>query len=198
MSKTRSAPALPVPSSAPSRRPPSPAARAGLLRAEVLDPGDGDTVLVRLCRAAMDEVLTAEIALPHYAPAAGDSVLVERGSDGWFVLGALGAARRRLPSELSVAEGDLTLSAPGRIVLRAEVVHTSSSEVLVEAGRSEVRAARLVERAGEAYRHVEGLLETTAGRARTLVRGDHDQHAGRTTITSEDDTLVDGKRVLLG
>jgi Protein of unknown function (DUF3540) len=210
-------PAAPAP--APS---PGPHSYTGTLRAEVLDLSGDDAVLVRLHRSTPEEVIRAELAVPHYEPAAGDRVLVTRGEEGWFVLGVLGAARRRPLThlgpgltatyregagvELRVAEGDLTLVAPGRVTLRAgtevetvsPTVRIEATSMLVSAGRHELCAERVVERAGDVYRHAEGLVEVTAERARTLVTGDHDLCAGRTTITSDADTIVDGKRVLLG
>jgi hypothetical protein len=198
-------------------KPSAPPARA-LIRAEILDVIDDDTALVRASGSPTAEVVRAEIAVLGYSPAVGDRVLVERGEDGWFILGILGAARRRSAErdpitlvrtetgvEIRVAEGDLTLSALGRVVLRASEVETSAtlarttaSEVVTSAGRVEVEAKRVVERAGDVYRHVEGLAELQAGRARTLVEGAYQLAAKRTTVQSDEDTIIDGKRVLLG
>ena len=202
-------------------KPASPRA-TGVLRAEVIDCSSEDFVLVRLHRRTPEEVLRAELAVPHYEASLGDRVLVQEGEDCLFVIGVLGPARRRpraslLPGltatfregegvELRAIEGDLTLSAKGRVALRADVeiaavspeVRVEATAMLVEAGRHELSAARVVERAGDVYRHAEGLAETTAGRARTIVTGDNDLCAGRTTITSDEDTVVDGERVLLG
>ena len=207
------------------RRPPAPAsfpAPAALRRAEVLGVADEDTVLVRLHRATPEEVLRAEIALSSYSPVAGDRVLVAESPDGWFVLGVLGAARRRQPValppdliatsngasgvELRAARGDLTLSAAGRVVVRAasevtvtaDAVRTTARVIADSAGRRETDAERIVERTANAYRQVSDLLQTTAGRARTMVDGDHDMSAARTTITPDGDTSMDGERVLLG
>lgn len=210
-------------SPAPSERTaPTTAAPAPRCRAEVLAVEDEDTVLVRLRRAPTEEVLRAELAVPGYTPAPGDRVLCDGGPDGWFVLGVLGPARRRtsvpLPSglvatsrgeagvELRVAHGDLTLSAAGRIVVRggteitiaAPAVRTTAPLIAESAGRRELVAERIVERASDVYRDASGLVQTTAARARTVVEGDHDLHAARTTITSEGDTTIDGERVLLG
>ena len=64
--------------------------------------------------------------------------LVEPVADEIFVTGVLGEARRRLAAglavvrrvdgatEIRVAEGDLALSAPGRILLRAAAVETEA------------------------------------------------------------------------
>ncbi len=190
----------------------------GIVRAEVLDLIDEDTVSVRASATPTAEVLRAEIAVLGYAPSVGDRVLIDRVDDGWIVLGVLGAARRRTSQselfsavrtetgvELRVREGDLTLSARGRIVLRAsevetaaDLVQTTASEVVTKAGRVEVEASRVVERAGDTYRHVEGLAELQAGRARTLIEGAYQLAAKRTTVQSDEDTIIDGKRVLLG
>ena len=187
-----------------------------LVRAEVLDVIDDDHVLVRSRRAPTEEVLPAEIAAVGYVPAVGDRVILAPSGEGWLVTGVLGEARRRAHRgliatvheggvELRVAEGDLTLSAPGRIVVRAgevetaaDVVRTTATEVVTRAGRLEIDAGRLVERAGDTYRHVDGLAELQAGRARTLIEGAHQLAAGRTSVTSTEDTVIDGKRVLLG
>jgi hypothetical protein len=91
-----------------------------------------------------------------------------------------------------ITAGDLTLSAPGgRIALRA-------SEIVCDAGRFELRADRILERAGDVYREVEGLLQTRAERVRALVRGTFQLFAKRAQVVAEEDASVDGKRVLLG
>jgi hypothetical protein len=104
-------------------------------------------------------------------------------------------------------DGDLTLAAPkGRVVVQAgtEVVLEASrltlraAELTQLVGRWELRAERIVESAKDVYRDVAELLQQRAGRARTLVRGVSQLVAGRTEIVSDEDTVVDGKRVLLG
>ena len=97
------------------------------------------------------------------------------------------------------------LAAPGRVILRAtevdtaaDVVRTTADAAVTTVGRLEVEASRVVEHAGDAYRHVEGLAELQAGRARTLVEGSYQVVAERATIQSDEDTTIDGKRVLLG
>ncbi len=91
-----------------------------------------------------------------------------------------------------ITAGDLTLSAPGgRIAMKA-------SEIVLEAGRFELRAERIIERAGDVYREVEGLLQTRAERVRSVVRGAYQLFAKRAQVVAEEDASVDGKRVLLG
>src|SRR5262249_13349033 len=65
-------------------------------------------------------------------------------------------------------------------------------------GHWELRAERIVERATDAFHTVEGLLETRARPARALCSRTFELLSRRTTIASEEDTRVDGKRVLLG
>ena len=101
------------------------------------------------------------------------------------------------PGGPRAASGTLTLRA-GEVVTAAERVETVAAEVLTRAGRVAVEAERVVEHAGDVYRRVDGLAELQAGRTRTLVEGACQMIAGRTSITSNEDTVVDGARVLLG
>ncbi len=93
---------------------------------------------------------------------------------------------------LCAPEGDLELAAPhGRVRIEA-------AELVTRVGRWELRAERIVESATDAYREVRGLAQTRAGRIRNLVTDAYQLVAGRTAIVSDEDTVVDGKRVLLG
>lgn len=95
-------------------------------------------------------------------------------------------------AEIAVPTGDLVLSAPnGKITMKAR-------EVECEAGRIELRADRIFERARDLYRDVEGLLQTRADRVRTLATGAYQLFAKRVNVLAEEDAAVDGKRVLLG
>lgn len=103
------------------------------------------------------------------------------------------------------ATGALELRAPQRLSLDAPEVAIRTERLEVEAKRSrwqgghvEVIAGKLVERAGDVFRHAEGVLETRAGRARTFVERTMELWAHRTFVHSERDTRIDGKRVLLG
>jgi Protein of unknown function (DUF3540) len=109
---------------------------------------------------------------------------------------------------------DVEIAASGRVVERAgetEVIVERSGvsirgksvlleavEAAIEAGTYELRAGRLVERATDAFRTVEELFETRTKHARTLVERTFELLARRTTVASEEDTRVEGKRVLLG
>jgi hypothetical protein len=116
------------------------------------------------------------------------------------------------------ASADLRLSAPaGRVSLEArdgielatsnggarldladQRVSLRATEADVDVGAWTMRAGRVVERLGDAYRTVDGLVETRAKRLRTLVAGTLELFGRRTTIQSEKDTRIDGERVRLG
>ena len=121
--------------------------------------------------------------------------------------GALVAAYDGATGELRLAApGDLRLSAPaGRVILEGAAVAMETDDLAVRAssasfavGQWELRAERVVERVTDAFRSVDGLLETRAKRMRTLVATTLELFGKRTTITSEKDTRIDGERVLLG
>ncbi len=104
------------------------------------------------------------------------------------------------------SEGDLLLEAPeGKVRIAGRAIELESprldarlTEAVFDVGAWELRADRVVERVGDAYQEVAGLLRTRAGRMRTLVRGALQLFGRRTDIASEEDTSIDGKRVLLG
>jgi len=167
-------------------------------RSEVVEVVDDDTVQVRRLGAAASALELAELSVLGYVPRPGDRVVVRRGADASFVVGVLGEARRRSPVR---QEGDdVVLSAPGRVVLRAgeSVELRGAQSVIVEAPRLETRARRIFEAAEDVYREAQGLSQTRAGRVRFLVEGALQMFARRTTLASEEETVVDGRRVLLG
>ena len=65
-------------------------------------------------------------------------------------------------------------------------------------GRYELTASTLVEQAREAVRGVEGLLEQRIGRARVFVKETFSMTSRRTQLDSEEDTTIDGKKILIG
>ena len=128
-------------------------------------------------------------ARPHASAEVDGERLVLRDTRGAIVV-VYDAERGT--AEIAAPKGDLLLSAPhGKIALRAQ-------EVECEAGRIELRADRIFERARDIYRDVEGLLQTRAERVRTLATGAYQLFAKRVNVLAEEDAAVDGKRVLLG
>ena len=177
-------------------------------RAEVLSVVDADTVFVRFHRAPAEEIVRATVAVPQYLPCCGDRVLVSELDGEIVILGVFGEARRRAEPgaiceglvarrrsdgvvELRATEGALVVAASGGIQIEAP-------ELFMRAERVETVADRIVERSQSSYRHTDDLTQTTAGRARIIVDETCELQARRTVIASDDDTVIDGKRVLLG
>jgi hypothetical protein len=154
-----------------------------------------------------------------------DDAIVVRDSRGAIVVrydAATGEARIEAPhgdltlsaaGKVRLAAGtDVELEAPGAIAttsarvsvhttegdLNAERISVRASELATLVGKWELRAQRLVEHVVDAYRDVDGLLQTRAGRMRTLVEGAYRLLSERTDIISREDSVIDGKRVLLG
>ena len=175
-------------------------------------PVEGDRVLVQHVAETGAAFVTgvvfasrsASITTPSGASATAEGeVLALRDAGGRIV-----ATLDGLTGELCLAaEGDLRLSAPsgrvlveaaGEVVLRGASLHVNAEEARLAVGHWELRAERIVERTTDALRTVEGLLETRAKHARLLVSRTLEILSRRATIASEEDTRIDGKRVLLG
>jgi hypothetical protein len=80
----------------------------------------------------------------------------------------------------------------------AERIETTAAQIVSTVGRMEVRAERLIERAKDAYLEVDGLLQTRARRARSIIREAYQLVTERTSLVSKKETSIDGERVLLG
>jgi hypothetical protein len=86
----------------------------------------------------------------------------------------------------------------GQATVVAERILTTARAVSQTVERLEVSATRLFEKTRETYREAAGLLQTRAGRVRTVVEDTFSVTANRTTLTSKEETSIDGKKVLLG
>ncbi|MBI4951309.1 MAG: DUF3540 domain-containing protein [Myxococcales bacterium] len=195
-------------------------ATAPLVRATVPHgdrlPDVGDRVLAGLGADGRASVLAVVAAHRLVAPG-GASACVE---DGMLVVSTrTGEPVVRYSDEgglcIAAPEGDVTIEAPkGRVVVRAggDLELTSAGTVTLAAariaerarelvqtvGRLELRASRIFESATDTYREVAEVAQLRAGRVRYLVTGALQLLAGRATLASDEDTVVDGKRVLLG
>jgi hypothetical protein len=195
----------------------------GEIRARVAVPGytpaEGDRVIAQQVEGGGAFILgvvhasqRARVTAPSGASASVEGDLIAlRDAEGRVVVTLDGAT-----GELRIAAAkDLRLAAPsGRVVveaatdvevaagetvrLRGPSLVVSAAEAALAIGHYELRAERIVERTTDAFRTVEGLLETRAKHARVLVARTLELFGRRTTIASEEDTRVDGKRVLLG
>jgi hypothetical protein len=122
-----------------------------------------------------------------YAEVQGDAIVIHDAAGQ-----AVASYSQQGGLRIIAQQGDITIAAPqGRVIIEArELVHN--------VGKWELRAQRLVERVVDAYRDASGIAETRSGRLRCIVDGALQMLAARTSITSDEDTTIDGKRVLLG
>lgn len=93
---------------------------------------------------------------------------------------------------------DITLEAASDMSVTARKIVTAATVLAQSAERFEVHAGRLVEKTRDAYREATELAQTRAGRMRQIVEDVYTLFSKRTQLASEDDTSIDGKRVLLG
>lgn len=145
-------------------------------------------------------------------------VVYEEGKVTLFVDAPDVIIKARTRARIEASE-ELTLASSGRIALEAPRVDSRSEEATWTSGRLELAvgvlqtAARrttvvaeeieticggLFERSREVLRETSGLVEERAGRLRVLVSDAYRLVARRGSIESEEDTKIDGKRVLLG
>jgi hypothetical protein len=75
---------------------------------------------------------------------------------------------------------------------------TTAETIITRCDELELQSVRIVQRAKETVREVEGLAEDRLGRARTLVRDLYSLATRATSMTSEEETAIDGSKILLG
>lgn len=85
-----------------------------------------------------------------------------------------------------------------RAEVAAREVSLTASLLTEHVDRVEVVAKRIVERTIDSVRVVSELLETRAGRVRSVVADMYSLYTKRTSIVSEEETTIDGKRIHLG
>lgn len=147
----------------------------------------------------------AEIAAP-----AGDLVLsapsgrvvVQAGTDVEIdaardVTHRAGHAMNVASKSLSVDARDARLTATQSTVV-ADRIATTAKVLTQNVERLEVSATRLFEKTRETYREAKGLVQSRAGRVRTIVEDAFSLTSKRTTLNSKEETSIDGKKVLLG
>lgn len=154
-----------------------------------------------MTRPATAEVLplharTSALVTPNGATTAidGDAIVVHA-PDGQLV-----ARYDTATGELMLsARAGVTIAAKQRtLTLEADELRLAATKACVEVEEWEVRAERIVERAVDVFRTVEGVAETHARRLRMVVERTLELTGRRTSIVSKEDTRIDGKRVLLG
>jgi hypothetical protein len=162
------------------------------------------------------------------AVAAGDALEVRDGAGRLLARFKDGAAEIETEGDLSLtarghlrlrSEREVTVEAPVRIALdsdrlelrarhaelaaaRADAVvgslSTTARRIATNAERIELTAERIVERAHSVLHEVQDVLEQRAGKVRTLVARAWSLRSQRTRMRSEDDTTIEGKKILLG
>ncbi|MEZ4299175.1 MAG: DUF3540 domain-containing protein [Polyangiaceae bacterium] len=91
----------------------------------------------------------------------------------------------------------------GRVVadqasVLAHRLTTTATTLSQSVERYELAASQIVERARDTFRETTDLAQTRAGRVRTIVKDLYALYSKRTALQSEEETSVDGKKVLLG
>src|SRR5215831_9899006 len=108
---------------------------------------------------------------------------------------------------IGVAEGDLELRADkGRVkIAGAEGVEIAGKSVSVRAehlrqaiGVLETRAKRVIEKAGDVYREVEGLSQLRAADVRIVATETFRALAERFRLRTKKDVKIDGEKIYLG
>ncbi|MCC7541379.1 MAG: DUF3540 domain-containing protein [Deltaproteobacteria bacterium] len=151
--------------------------------------------------------------LPGLARESTDGVASVRFADGDLRLevtqGALEIVARdgvRLSTDarLSIAAADIDARATTADVtvdetkLVGRTITTAVETVVVVADRVETEANRIVERAKAAYREIEDVAQTRAGRIRAIARGTLALFGKNASLVAEEDAKVDGNKVMLG
>lgn len=140
---------------------------------------------------------TATIAAPR-----GDLRLAA--PSGKIVLDAGSDLELRAEKRTTLRSGELAVDV-GHAALRSrmtelfsDAVELTASGLAMGVGRIQVSAERVLTKARDVYHEVEGVVDTKAGRLRSIVRGASQLKSESTSIVSAKDTYIDGKRVLLG
>ena len=135
---------------------------------------------------------------------ASEGDLILRAPNGRVIIEACSELDLRAGTRASISSSDVDVTAcrasfhVGEVTVLADVIRTTADELATTVGRIEVKAHRIVENAVDVVRTCKGVLQLTVGSARTLVRETFHLVAKRTSIASEEDTSIDGERVLLG
>lgn len=134
------------------------------------------------------EFVWARMALAVlYQPAVGDEVLVV-GSERAYVIGVLRGA------------GDLKLEAPDGFIdiVAGRGVRIAAPEVSLRAGKLEIIAQRIVEKARDAYVWIAELFQLKSRRVRASAESTLDLRAQTAYVKAKGDMNIDGRSINLG
>lgn len=169
----------------------------------------GDALLVR---DSIGRILvrysngSAEIAAPDgdlVLAAPNGRVVVRSGSDVDIeaandVRQRAGGAMEVRAARLTVDAGEASAVVKGPLTVLAQQIATSAEILTQNVSRFELTATRLVEKTRDAFRDTSDLAQTRVGRARTIVGDVYALFSRRTTMVSNEDTSIDGRKILLG
>ncbi len=119
-------------------------------------------------------------------------------------LAARSAVRLRVLDVATKVLGALTLGTKGtrlrtnRVSVEAEHSDTRVRTQRIRAERIDTEAEKVTERFGTLLQTVKGVIQTRAGRLRTLVSGSWHSRAQRADLRSRETFKVDGERIHLG
>lgn len=135
------------------------------------------------------------LAFP-YQPERGDLVLAIGQQGKWFVIGVLkakGAMHFQFPADavFSAPRGEITLKA-------AKGLELHSPNVRLRAGKLELIARSVIEKADTAWRWIKGLMQVRAGRERTDIDEISQTTAKRFLVKAKEDVKLDGDKIYLG
>ena len=88
--------------------------------------------------------------------------------------------------------------ATSRATVLARSIAVTAESLAQTVVKYELTAERLVEKTKDSFRDASDLAQTRAGRLRMIVKDVLSMHARRSVLVSEDETSIDGKKVLLG
>jgi hypothetical protein len=110
----------------------------------------------------------------------------------------VGAVETRVEAERLEVKADAGSVAVAEASVVARRIATTAQSVVQHVERFELTATRLVEKTRDTFRDASDLAQTRVGRARTIVKEAYALYAKRTSLTSTEDTSIDGSKVLLG
>jgi len=108
-----------------------------------------------------------------------------------------GRAARLSAPQLEVASDAAELKTQQATVIAGRIA-TTATMLIQNVERLELQAERIMEKSRNVFREASELVQTRAGRIRTLVQGGYNLMSKRTSMVSDEETSIDGEKILLG
>jgi len=110
----------------------------------------------------------------------------------------VGVVETRLETERVEVKAESSHVVTGQATVVARRIATTATAIVQNVERFELTATRLVEKTRDTFRDASELAQTRVGRARMIVKDAYSLYSRRTSLTSTEDTSIDGSKVLLG